>query len=574
MRRVLIYIFSLYTIISLLFFWPLALHAGNSVVDAGDPLFYAWNLVHNWQSFTHGFRHLLDTNIYFPTTNTLALSDTLFLQTALTAPILWISNNPVLAENIYILLTFPLAGLGMFLLARRITKQNLPSLLAGLFYAFSLPRLGQIAHLPMISSQWLPYLFYFLLRFLDDGKRANAFLFSIFFIANAASSVYLGIFASVGVLIVGGIALALPRQQKKSVNLNVYVKSVLLFVIPVITILIVLHFPYIRLKAEHPEIQRSLAEASARGAYQEDYTAVTKNTLFTGKILPTKEGERALYLTSTVIVLALLSWFVIPKKLRTIAIAFGGLAIISFLLSFGPERPFTVGPFDTGYIRMPYYYAYKLFPPLQIIRVPSRFSVLTALSLSLLAAMTLTYAKFFKKYPWVSLVTGMLFLLEVWQAPVRTVIVSSYRQAPPVYQWLKNQGGDGPIIELPIAAIETGSTPIEQQVEKHYDALTQNDPLATETYRVYFAGYHLKTTINGYSGYIPQSYHDAVIALDSFPSEYSISFLKQKRIDYIIVHSRQYDDKKWTSLREQLSQSRKLRLAVQFDQDFVYTITQ
>lgn len=542
------------------------------MVDAGDPLFYAWNLIHNWQSFTHGFRHLLDTNIYFPTTNTLALSDTLFLQTVLTAPILWISNNPILAENIYVLLTFPLAGLGMFLLTRRITKQNLPSALAGLFYAFSLPRLGQIAHLPMISSQWLPYMFYFLLQFLDDGKRVNAFWLSVFFLANAASSVYLGIFASVGVIIVAVVILTLPRQQKKSANLNVYVKSVLPFVIPIGAILIVLHFPYIRLKAEHPQIQRSLAEASARGAYQKDYTAVTENTLFTGKILPSKEGERALYLTSTVIVLALLSWFIIPQKLRTIAIAFGGLAIISFLLSFGPERPFTVGSFDTGYIQMPYYYAYKLFPPLQIVRVPSRFSVVTSLSLSLLAAMTLAYAKFSKKYPWVSLTAGMLFLLEVWQAPIRTVIVPSYRQAPPVYQWLNNLVGNGPIVELPIAAIETGSTPIRQQIKKHYDALTQNDPLATETYRVYFAGYHLKTTVNGYSGYIPQSYHDAVEALDSFPSEYSISFLKQKRIGYIIVHSRQYDQKKWASLKKQLSQSRQLKLVVQFDQDFVYAL--
>ena len=93
-------VFLIYLLLTILLTWPLTPLAWDHVINAGDPLFYAWNLMHNVRSMTNGFSNLLDTNIFFPTTNTLALSDTLAIQTLLAAPIIWLANNPILAINL------------------------------------------------------------------------------------------------------------------------------------------------------------------------------------------------------------------------------------------------------------------------------------------------------------------------------------------------------------------------------------------------------------------------------------------------------------------------------------------
>ena len=100
MTKKLVAVFGLYTIVTFFFLWPLPLHMSDSVINTGDPLFYAWNLMHNVQSALQGFNGLLDTPIYYPTPNTLAFSDTLFAQSLLAFPIILVTNNPILAENL------------------------------------------------------------------------------------------------------------------------------------------------------------------------------------------------------------------------------------------------------------------------------------------------------------------------------------------------------------------------------------------------------------------------------------------------------------------------------------------
>src|SRR5690348_13933806 len=144
------------TILTLFLLFPYSIRINSTLPNADDPVFYAWNISHNLQSASHGFSDLLDTNIFYPEGNTLAFSDTLYGQTFLTAPILYITKNPILTENLYILATFPLSVITMFLLAYYLTKNTWASACSGIFFAFCYPRLAQIGHMPMISSQWIP----------------------------------------------------------------------------------------------------------------------------------------------------------------------------------------------------------------------------------------------------------------------------------------------------------------------------------------------------------------------------------------------------------------------------------
>src|SRR3989344_1483997 len=130
-------IFSLIIISSVLtfsIFLPFSLHIVDHLPNVIDPLFYAWNLSHNFRAISNGFINVLNTNIFYPEGNTLAFSDTLYAQTLFTAPILFFTKNPVLAENLYVFATFPMAAVSMFLLAYWMTQKIVASMISGLFF--------------------------------------------------------------------------------------------------------------------------------------------------------------------------------------------------------------------------------------------------------------------------------------------------------------------------------------------------------------------------------------------------------------------------------------------------------
>lgn len=537
-------IFLLYLGLTVILTWPLAALASDHVINAGDPLFYAWNLLHNVRSIQGGFTGLLDTNIYYPTTNTLALSDTLASQTLFTYPIIWFTNNPILAINLYTLLTFPIAGLGMYFLIKSHVKHEYAGVLGGAMFAFSYPRFGQLSHLPALSSQWFPYYFYGLYWFLAGGKFRHLAVALISFLLLLGSTVYLGVFAVVVAMIVIGAFLISWVKRHQLATLWYRLKVALLPLGFTAAFSLLLMYPYVRLKAEHPEITRSLAESSTRAAYQEDYAAVTDTSLL-ARLLKTNEGERTLYPTVALLLLAGLGLFQWTRKeYRFPIILFSAIALTGLILSFGPERPFSFGPFSTGYITLPYAYLYKIFPPLQMLRVPARFSIVFILSLSVLAGYGAAYLASQKRRILALAGMALLFLLEIWQRPLPLIKVPTYSNTPLVYQWLRQQSDVRAIIELPIGKIEEGVIPIGQQVTFRYHDITEHSPLIAETYRVYFAGYHNKKTVNGYSGYVAQSYYDAVSNMASFPSASSINYLRSQGISHIIVYPWQLTQEK------------------------------
>lgn len=509
-------IFFLYLVLTIILTWPLAFRSWNHVINAGDPLFYAWNLMHNVNAIHRGFTNALDANIYYPSTNTLAFSDTLAVQTLLMYPAVWLTDNPIIAINGYTLLTFPVAGLCMYLFVRSLTKHDLASIISGAIFAFSYPRFGQIGHLPALSSQWLPSYVYGLYWFLSKGKLRHLAVGLVSFLLLLGSSVYLGVYA-----ILIGITMTLGFFR----SLRARFKTAFIPLVPTAAFAVFLMYPYIRLKAEHPHISRSLSESSARAAYQQDWASVTDTSLLAG-ILKANEGERTLYPTIATLALAAIG---ISRQLPPLL--FTALAFTGFILSFGPQRPFSLGPFDSGSITLPYAYLYKVFPLFQILRVPARFSIVSMLGLSVLAGLGASKIK----RPFL-LLLAILFLIEVWQRPLRLVEVPTYQNAPLVYQWLRDQPNVRAIVELPIRKIETGNTPIQEQVRLPYDQINEEAPLVTETYRVYFAAFHGKKTVNGYSGYVAQSYNDAVTSLATFPDDSSIEYLRTLGVTHILAH--------------------------------------
>ena len=157
-----------YLAIALVVTWPLARGLGRDVAwDLGDSVLNMWILAWDSEQLLAVLGGELsrvgscfDANIFHPAPLTLAYSEHLVAQAVQALPVYAASGNPILTYNLLFLSTFALSGLGMYLLVRELTGSALAGFVAGLLFAFTPYRLAQSSHLQVLSSQWMPFVFY------------------------------------------------------------------------------------------------------------------------------------------------------------------------------------------------------------------------------------------------------------------------------------------------------------------------------------------------------------------------------------------------------------------------------
>jgi hypothetical protein len=577
MKKSLLILFLSTLFLSLCILLPYSINIFHGVPNTVDPIFYAWNLSYNADSLFKGFNTAVNTNIFYPLTNTLAYSDTLWMESIFASPVIWITHNPVLAENISIIMTFPLSALAMFFLSFYLTKNIAASSLSGIFYAFSYPRLSQVGHLPTLSDQWLPLYILFLLKFLKEGKSRNFIMMCATYLLSIGSSIYFGVFL---IPITACVLFIDILKRIRTHTMGEYKNRILRLLpllVPFLIILGVLLLPYIRLKIENPEIKRSIDDMTHLRANIVDYISVLPTSINPFKLLPVNTNEHVLFPTLTLLVLSCVGLITSFKRNRYLTSVFICTALAAFVLSLGNEQAFSIGSISTGTLKMPYYYIYKYFPIFQIVRVPARFGIFVILALSALSAWGMDFITKMKisprvgKLQWLLCLPFFLFLLEVWQLKTPFVSVPSETQVPKVYEWIRIQPEPMIIAEVPIALFYHGN-PMEEQLYIPYRNLKENDIYAMETYRIYFSTFHKKRMANGYTGFLPESYNTLAEKLENFPSDYSIQALQEIGVTHAIVHIWQYDDKKKADIIKALNTSNLLTLSYSDDDDYVYSV--
>jgi hypothetical protein len=114
---------------------------------------------------------------------------------------------------------------------------------------------------------------------------------------------------------------------------------------------------------------------------------------------------------------------------------------------------------------------------------------------------------------------------------------------------------------------------MEDQLFRDYKDVKIGDTYALETYRIYFSTFHGKRMINGYSGYLPDSYNRLSENLENFPSEGSIKALSDIGVTHVIVHLAQYNREKQADIMKRLeAESARLDRVFNTQDDFVYKI--
>jgi hypothetical protein len=163
---------ALYTAIAVLMFWPLAANLRAGIPhDVGDPVLNTWILWWNAQAvpFTAAW---WSAPAFWPLRDVLALSEHLAGLSPLSTPLQWAGAGPQLTYNVLLLLSWPLSAIAAHLLAHRLTGHHGAGAIAALIFGFNPYRLGQIAHLQVITCWWMPLALYALHRAIEPSRTA------------------------------------------------------------------------------------------------------------------------------------------------------------------------------------------------------------------------------------------------------------------------------------------------------------------------------------------------------------------------------------------------------------------
>lgn len=120
-----------------------------------------------------------DPSSYFPVGHEVANGE-MFPATTFTGIPLTMIWGPVVAYNVTLLLSFVMTGFGTYLWLRTLTGSIPAALVAGVIAAFLPFRFAHLpGHLSIISTHWVPFMFYAFERFLREKRIRHAVLLGV-----------------------------------------------------------------------------------------------------------------------------------------------------------------------------------------------------------------------------------------------------------------------------------------------------------------------------------------------------------------------------------------------------------
>ena len=501
--------------------WPQAnlLNRGISP-DIGDPLLSTWRLAWVAHQLPRDPLHLFDANIFYPAKHTLAFSDAMLVPALTAAPFLWLGVHQLFVYNVMLLSGFALSGAAMFLLVRSLTRHTGAALVAGFVFAFLPYRYMHYAHLELQMAQWMPMTLWALHRTFSGGRMRDGILTGLFLACQTLSSMYYGIFFAT-FLIPVGLALLLSAERSR-----VWPALKALAVGAVLAAIVVVPVTRPYFAARESVGERPMSEVEFYSALPQDYlVAHPRNVLMGPRSAGQGSQERELYMGVVTPVLAIAAlWPPLSAARMGYAV---GLAV-AFELSLGTNGKL-----------YPWMRAHVL--PFRGLRVPARMAIVVGLSLAVLVGYAVARISRARRSR-----TAQIAVIVV----IAVVIAVEYRS------------------RLPLRIVWLKPAPVYDTLTSHPDAVLLELPLiapdvALEPIYMYFSTFHWHPLANGYSGFSPPAYGELLQRMKEFPDDPSLATIRDRGVDYIIVHGALYSPGEYRQLIEAMDQRADLRLESQ-----------
>jgi hypothetical protein len=181
--------------------FPLVLHLTDRVPhDLGDPLLNTWLLWWNARKmpFSAGW---WNGTFFYPLPGVMSFSEHLVGLSPIATPLQWLGGSPLLAYNVSLLASYILSAFAAYLLCLFLTRRHDLAFVGGLAFGFAPYRAGQLAHLQVLSSYYMPLTLLGLHGYLKHRRWPWLLLFASAWLLQALCNGYYLVFLSVLILL-------------------------------------------------------------------------------------------------------------------------------------------------------------------------------------------------------------------------------------------------------------------------------------------------------------------------------------------------------------------------------------
>lgn len=473
--------------------WPLASHLTSRVpVDPGDPILNTWILWWNAHAVPFTDRWW-NPPIFFPMRGALALSEHLAGIGLVTTPLQLAGASALTAYNVALILSFALSGFFAYVLGRRLTGSALAGCCAGIAFGFAPYRAGQLSHLQVLTSQWMPLALVAMHAYVDTARRRWLAVFSAAWLVQALSNGYYLLFFPVLVALWLAWFVDWRRAPQRGLALVAAWGLSSMLLVPVLL--------------QYASVQHRLGLSRTPGDVLR-FSGTLQAFARPGGMLafwpsfPAETEEQYLFPGVTAIVLVVAGLAMRRRSPRSPLIFYAGAALVMWAFALGPAPPGS----GAAILMHPYTLLTHL-PGFDALRVPARFAMLGALCLA--AAAGLAFARVMPERP-----------------TLRRALAAAVFAGLAMDGWMR----DMPLI-LPPGRVILPDIPDASVVE-----LPADEGIIGTT-AMYRATQHRHPLVNGYSGHTPPHYRILSAALQrKDPSV--LTELARSRPLLIIVNTR------------------------------------
>lgn len=589
----------LYTFLALAMTYPLILHMTEHVPsDVGDPIYNIWIMEWDIHALLTGLKDFWNANIFFPHQGTVLYADYIFALALIGSPIAAVSHNLILAYNVLFILSFFLCGYAMYLLVYHLTRVRAAAIVAGIIFAFCPSRMAHISHLELLYFAWTPLCFLFLNRFFDNPSFRNLTGIGLFFVLQALSCAYYGVYLS---LFAGLFIVYFAHKKGFFRRKDFWVKMGILGLCCFI-VLIPFFSPFLRV---HKEMMftRNLPEVEYYSTQLQNFLNVPPWNFVWGRILKNPGSAEWNRFPGVIVLLLVVFWLLSRRRSRLEEFQREGTRLffwwdtltalyLLFILHVAKSGGFTIQWGDVKILS-----AHRLRNPLIILAISmilrfwmavrqrgrSRPDVPTSslnqrffLFISILAwllAMGPAIKLFDRK-----ILTGPYILLYEWvpifqslRAPSRLAMMMMMGLALlsgwAIVTLMERQKNHRvrkliPLLVGILILVSYVSIPLPldfvpgakkiPEIYRHVQALPSDTVLielpmpefppnrGREALLMYYSIFHRKKLVNGYSGYFPPGYIIVYESMTDFPSNQTFRLLRDLEVDYILVHTQRF----------------------------------
>lgn len=485
--------------------WPLGSAPGRLGRTSSDGLYSIWNVSWVAHALVADPAGLFDANIFAPHRRTLAYSEANIGAGLVAVPVWWLTRNPFAAHNSALLFGFASAFIGMWLLARRLWGDSTSAGIAALLFAFCPYLFSHTPHIQLLMTGGIPFAMLALHRLVDQPSPRRGVVLGLALAAQALSCAYYGIFAGLMV----GYAVLFLAGSRGLWRSRTYWTSVGLAAVVLVACVLPFFLPYLDIQQEEG-FRRTLDDAIRYSARPASYIASSSHAHrwmlpiarawggWNGEVL--FPGFLAVGLGAAGVFYALRGGAVSSDR-ETVAL-YGSLGLLAVWASFGPAAGM-------------YTVLFRAIPLFTFLRAPSRFGLLVAFVLAVLAGLALRrllVGLSGRQRQMAAAGIGLLAIAELNLVPF------PWDRAPapsPAYALLARMPR-ATVAEFPFYG-ERVAFPLHTQY-------------------MLFSTAHWMPMVNGYSDHIPKDFREAAPALDSFPSRESFAVMRRYRVRYVGVH--------------------------------------